>query len=156
MCDFKKLNEEDRQEINEYLDELQCILHDYNPKSQTNNIIIAIAFFVIWGVLTFAIGIWGTLLTAIIYFPLSKATEDKEYAESKKQLAYEACKMMDKSLKILDYSNEERNNGTIMEVSGVKLIGGNINLYNRFVERFPRMDSMKLKMLSKVEIGHIN
>lgn len=133
MRDFNSLSNEEKQKIKGHLDKLQDVLDEYNPKSQTYNIIITVAFFAIWLVLTIAIGFWGTILAAIIFFPLSKATENKEYETRKRELACEACVTMVKCLEVLGWSIDDYRN--------------DMQVYDMFVSRFPRMASLKLKML---------
>lgn len=141
------LCQEDRDEINEYLEELNEILSKYQPS--TKKMIQAVVCFIFLGIAYVAISVMfneliGTIALCVLSWPFIFGNKIKdELFEVRKEQAIEALIIMQHCMNIFKYPRE----GTLRYVGySVKY---DYTIYKEFVEHFPKYKNTKLKRLIK-------
>lgn len=132
------------------LTELRKIVASYNPTDYTIFILYEIAVFIVGVILIFAVSyILSLVLIGFMAMPIFKFFDpaQKELGEKAEQAAI----LMHQCLQIEAFPDSSKSWESIQYKSYYE--NNNISLYNRFVNKFPKMQSEKLKKLSKIKFN---
>ena len=132
------------------LSELRKIVASYNPTDYTLFIFYEIAVFIVGIIIIFAVSyILSLVLIAFMAMPIFKYFSPAQ--EETQEKAEQAAILMHQCLQIEAFPNSSKSWESIQYKSYYE--NNNISLYNRFVNKFPKMQSEKLKKLSKIKFN---
>ena len=129
------------------LTELRKIVASYNPTDYTLFIFYEIAVFIVGIIIIFAVSyILSLVLIAFMAMPIFKYFSPAQ--EETQEKAERAGILMHQCLQIVAFPDRSKSWDSIQ----YKDYGNNnLSLYNRFINKYPEMQSEKLKKLSKIK-----
>ena len=131
------------------LTELRKIVASYNPTDYTLFIFYEIAVFIVGIILIFAVSyILSLVLIGFMAMPIFKFFDPAQKETQEK--AEQAAILMHQCLQIAAFPDSSKSWDSIQ----YKGYGdNNLSLYNKFVNKYPEMQSEKLKKLSKIKFS---
>ena len=131
------------------LAELRKIVASYNPTDYTLFIFYEIAVFIVGIIIIFAVSyILSLVLIAFMAMPIFKYFSPAQ--EETQEKAERAGILMHQCLQIVAFPDSSK---TWDSIQYKDYGNNNLSLYNRFINKYPEMQSEKLKKLSKIKFS---